>query len=305
MDERISSSWDQMWERLDGWLDTLITNLPNIALAIAVFIAFYWISVLVRRVVKKPLVKVTKQESVRILVMRISSIVIVGLGFLLALGIMNLDTALKSILAGAGVAGLAVGLALQGTLSNTFSGMYLAVKDIINIGDWIESNGFAGTVEKITLRNTFIKEPDNNLVVLPNKMVLENPFKNYGLTTQIRVILECGVEYGEDLERVKDVAIDAIHHRFHKGTELEVEFYYTEFGGSSINFMMRFWVDAIEKMTILGAKSESIMTLKKAFDAHDISIPFPIRTLDIKDDSKDLVRTIAASSLENFPPNGD
>ena len=201
MDEQINSSWEQMWERLDGWIDTLITNLPNIALAVVVFIAFYWLSVFARRLMKRPLGKVTKQESVRILIVRVSSMVIIGLGFLLALGILNLDTALKSILAGAGVAGLAVGLALQGTLSNTFSGMYLAVKDILNIGDWVESNGYMGVVEKITLRNTFIKEPDNNLVILPNKMVLENPFKNYGLTTQIRVILECGIEYGEKGEK--------------------------------------------------------------------------------------------------------
>ena len=297
MDEQINSSWDSMWGRLESWLDTLVTNLPNIALALVVFIGFYWLSVLVRRVVKRPLGKVTSQESVKILILRVSSIVIVGLGFLLALGIMNLDTALKSILAGAGVAGLAVGLALQGTLSNTFSGMYLAVKDILNIGDWVESNGFAGTVEKITLRNTMIKEPDNNIVVLPNKMVLENPFKNYGLTTQIRVILKCGIEYSADLESVKEIAINAIHERFHQGTEQEVEFYYDEFGDSSINFQMRFWVDAVEKMTILDARSESIMTLKKAFDENDINIPFPIRTLDIKDEGKTFVRSVAKGSI--------
>ena len=296
MDEQVNASWEGMWNRLDTWLDTLVTNLPNIVMAIVAFIVFYYISVMVQRLVHKPLRRVTDQESVRMLIAKVISLAIVALGFILALGILNLDTALKSVLAGAGVAGLAVGLALQGTLANTFSGVFLAVKDIMNVGDWIESNGYAGTVEKITLRNTLLKEADNNIVVLPNKLVLENPFKNYGLTTKIRVILKCGIGYDEDLERVRDVATNAIHSRFHEGTEEQVEFYYSEFGGSSINFMMRFWVDAVENMTALQARSESILTVKKAFDEHDINIPFPIRTIDIKSDSRQFVQELSLAS---------
>lgn len=295
MSEEFNASLDGMWNRLDSWMDTLVSNLPNIGVALVTFIAFYYLSGLIQRLLRKPLRKVTDQESVRMLIGKVISACVIGFGFLLALGILNLDTALKSILAGAGVAGLAVGLALQGTLANTFSGVFLAVKDVLNVGDWVESNGYAGMVEKITLRNTFLKEADNNVVVLPNKLVLENPFKNYGLTTKIRVILKCGVGYEEDLERVKDIASRAIHDRFHKGTDEVVEFYYEEFGGSSINFMMRFWVDAVEKMTALQARSESILTVKKAFDKHEINIPFPIRTLEIKSDTKAFVQKLAVN----------
>lgn len=296
MEDQINASWDQVWQRLDSWVDGLVTNLPNIVMAIVIFVFFYWLGLKMQKWLRGPVRRVTHQESVQNLIVRFASLLVAAIGFLLALGILNLDTVLKSLLAGAGVAGLAIGLALQGTLSNTFSGILLAVKDVINIGDWIESNGYAGKVEKIALRNTWIREADNNIVVIPNKDVLESPFKNYGLTERIRVILECGVGYEEDLEHVKQVAIDAVRDSFHTDVEEEVEFYYREFGGSSINFMMRFWVKATDKMTILSAHSESIIVLKKAFDAADINIPFPIRTLDIKSDNVDIVKDLVKSN---------
>jgi len=296
MEDQITASWDQVWQRLDSWVDALLTNLPNIVMALIIFVAFYWLGMKLQTWLKRPVRRLTRQQSVQNLIIRFASLMVAAIGFLLALGILNLDTVLKSILAGAGVIGLAVGLALQGTLSNTFSGILLAVKDVINIGDWIESNGYAGKVEKIALRNTWVREADNNIVVIPNKDVLESPFKNYGLTDRIRVILECGVGYEEDLESVRDIAIEAVRKAFHKDVEEEVEFYYREFGGSSINFMMRFWVDAIDKMTILSAHSESIIVLKKAFDAADINIPFPIRTLDIKSDNVEIVKELVTSN---------
>jgi small conductance mechanosensitive channel len=182
-------------------------------------------------------------------------------------------------LAGAGVAGLAVSLALQGTLSNTFSGLFIAIKDEINKGDYVQTNGYAGKVVDIDLRNTKIKESDNNIVVIPNRLIMENPFKNYGLTNRIRVSINCGVGYESDLEQVKDLTINAIEEIFPPKSNEKIEFFYTEFGGSSIDFKLRFWVDATENRIILNAKSDAIMKIKSLYDKHNINIPFPIRTL--------------------------
>jgi small conductance mechanosensitive channel len=217
----------------------------------------------------------------------VGSIVIIALGFLLALGILNLDTALKSALAGAGVAGLAIGLALQGTLSDTFSGVMLAVRQVINVGDYIKTNDYEGFVEKIELRNTWIRESDNNMVVIPNKDVLEKPFKNYGLTETIRVSVECGVAYSSDLDHVMEVADHSIQKKFPQESG-QIEFYYTGFGNSAIEFKIRFWVAAIKNRTILSTHSDAIRLLKKGFDEAGITIPFPIRTLLMHPESKNL-----------------
>lgn len=295
--QQLSTSWQNMINRLEEWLDMLIVNLPNIVLAILVFVVFVWISRKVQFILRRPLRRFVQDESVKNLFVRFIALLVVALGFLLALGIMNLDTALKSLLAGAGVAGLAVGLALQGTISNTFSGIILSIKKIINIGDWIETNGYSGRVEKISLRHTQIVEPDNNIVVIPNNNILDNPFKNYGLTERIRTIVKCGIGYEEDLKRVKTIAVSAIKERFPQEHGEEIEFFYEEFGDSSINFVLRFWVEAKEKLTILGARSEAIMIIKEAFDRKDINIPFPIRTLELR--NKNQVTEILQTQIDN------
>ncbi|APY07730.1 mechanosensitive ion channel protein MscS [Winogradskyella sp. J14-2] len=277
--DTLESSWDKLSEKLSSWVDTVVLNLPNLLIAIVVFIIFYWLSGQTDNFINRLLKKRIKQPSIRGLVAKILSVIILFLGLILGLSVMNLDDALNTILASAGVAGLAVSLALQGTLSNTLSGFYLALNDVIKVGNWVETNGFSGEVMEITLRNTKVKEADNNIVVIPNKQIVENPFKNYALTSRIRTTITCGVAYDSNLREVKKIAIDAIEATFPPNKDEEIEMYFNEFGDSSINFMLRFWVDATKNLTAIQVKSEAIMTLKEAFDKHGIDIPFPIRTL--------------------------
>lgn len=279
MEEQLESSYSKLTDKMSDWFDLLILNLPNFLIALIVFILAYWLSQNLQGWSNKYLKRVIKQPSIRDLVSNIASILTIILGLFLALSILNLDGTLKSLLAGAGVAGLAISLALQGTLSNTFSGLFIAIKDEVSVGDWVETNGFSGNVVEVNLRNTKVKEADNNIVVLPNKLILENPFKNYGLTSRIRASITCGVGYESDLSMVKKIATETIQNAYKPNSQEQVEFYYTEFGDSSINFLLRFWVDSKEKLTALQVKSEAIMKIKEAFDENDINIPFPIRTI--------------------------
>lgn len=278
MEEQLSTSLESLVEKLVGWFDLFITNIPNLILACLIFGVAYFLSQKVSSWVDKVIRKRIKQSSIRSLIANIVSIVMIAIGISLALGVLNLDKALTSILAGAGVAGLAVGLALQGTIANTFSGIFLAIKDIMNVGDFIETNGYSGKVEAITLRYVKVREADNNIVVIPNKTVVDNPFKNYGLTSRIRTTVKCGVGYESDLRFVKKVAKEEIGKAFPQ-EDKEIEFQYLEFGDSSINFQLRFWVDATANLTTLEAKSEAIILLKERFDKEEINIPYPIRTL--------------------------
>lgn len=275
----MESSWNNMLNRIASWVDMAIVNLPNLLIAIIIFIISFWLSKNLQNWSDKTLKRVIKQASIRGLISSVLSILIIAFGLFLALGILNLDEVLKSLLAGAGVAGLAVGLALQGTLANTFSGIFLAIKDVLNVGDWVETNGYSGKVIEIDLRNTKIKESDNNIVVIPNKMVLENPFKNYGLTQRIRTDLQCGVAYESNLREVKALTIKTIREIYPPNKNENVEFHYLEFGGSSIDFQVRFWVTATANLSAVEAKSEAIMAIKEIFDDNGIDIPYPIRTI--------------------------
>ena len=201
------------------------------------------------------------------------------------MGILNLSKALNTVLAGAGVMGLAVGLALQGALANTYSGIVLSYIKHIKFGDWIESNGFEGEVVDLDLRSVTLKQPDNNLVFIPNKLVVENPIKNYSTTAQSRVILECGVGYSSDLESVRNLVKKTILEKFEVVEAKEdIIFLYQEFGDSSINFEVRFWINSTSALEVAKAKTDAMIALKKAFDKNDIEIPFPIRTLNFPEE---------------------
>lgn len=276
----MKESLNKMWEKLSSWGDNIVLYLPNLIIAIIVFILFLLIGRLMSKYMLKLLKRTTMQDSVKRLIATMTTFVLIVIGLILAMGILNLSTVLKTILTGAGILGLAVGLALQGALANSFAGIFLAVQHYIHIGDFIESNGFKGFVQRINLRNTVILENDNNLVMIPNKEVIDNPVKNYSLNDQTRVILDCGVAYNSPLPRVMEISIAAIVNAFENLPEDKVEFIFTEFGDSSINFRVRFWIHAVDNVAMLKAKSKAIIAIKQAFDKEGIVIPFPMRTLE-------------------------
>lgn len=279
-DYNIYDSLSKIGKKLQEWLDALILNLPNFVLAILVFVLFIVFARYFGKLVNKILSHRIKQDSIRLMSVKVLKVVVIMIGFFVALGLLNLDTVLTSVLAGAGVAGLAIGLALQGTLNNTFSGLILSFIPELQIGDWIETNEYAGIVTEINLRNIVVKEADNNFVIIPNSKIIEEPFKNFSTTPRSKVMLNCGVAYSSNLEQVQELTIKTISEIFPPKPFEEVEFMFTEFGDSSINFVVRFWTDVTKNKDILVARNQAIIAVKKAFDKNNINIPFPIRTID-------------------------
>lgn len=279
-DFSFNDSIEGIWIKLGEWTDSLILSLPNFILAVLVFVLFIIGAKYVGKLLDKLLRFKVRQDSIREITIKIAKVVVIAVGFFVALGLLNLNTILTSVLAGAGVVGLAIGLALQGTLNNTFSGIILSFLPELQIGDWIENNGYAGRVVEINLRSIVIKEADNNFVVIPNSQVVDAPFKNFSRTSRSRVMLDCGVGYNSNLEQVKKLTIETIENLYPPQKNEEVEFMYKEFGDSSINFVVRFWTNVTSNRDILLAKSQAIIDIKKVYDQHGINIPFPIRTLE-------------------------
>lgn len=280
MKEQFNAALENLVTKLEGWFNIIIEYIPNFVLAILVMVTSYFAAKYISKLVSKLVTKKVNQQSISTAIARVTAVIVVALGLFISLGVMNLGKALTSLLAGAGVVGLAIGLALQGTLANTFAGLILSFRKKIQIGNWVETTGYSGEVIDINLKDFTLKEADNNIVVIPNKTILENPLKNYSLTTRMRVFLECGVGYESDLEKVEQLTKEVIANTFDQVEKPEdVEFYYTEFGDSSINYLCRFWIDAESMLEKLRAKTKAIIEIKKAYDKEGINIPFPIRTL--------------------------
>lgn len=281
MFSQFSDSIKKLYSKLSGWVDEIVLALPNILLAVLFLSVSIFLAKYLKKIATKALFKATGNETV---VGVLSNMIVAGfmiISMFIVLNILNLSDAVTALLGTAGVIGLAVGLALQDPLMNLFSGVLMSVKDFYQIGDLIETNGFFGKIEQITLRSTIIALPDGQEVVIPNKDVLQNPLTSFSHRGRRRIDVECGVSYGDDLEKVKKVAIEAIETCEMNINETKpVELFFTSFGDSSINFTLRFWKNVTAQADYLAAKSAAIIALKKAFDKNDISIPFPITTLD-------------------------
>tara|TARA_R110002049_G_scaffold298365_2_gene488046 strand:- start:3321 stop:3827 length:507 start_codon:yes stop_codon:yes gene_type:complete len=156
----------------------------------------------------------------------------------------------------------------------------------LRIGDYVETNGYLGFVSEINLRSIVLRKPDNNYVVIPNSKIVDNPFTNYSLTERSRIGVSCGVGYESDLQKVEDLVKKSIAGEFPQKDNEGVEFFFTEFGDSSINFVVRFWIDMQKNKHVLEAEHTAIKTIRQRFDAEGIVIPFPIRTLRLPEGLK-------------------
>lgn len=276
----IQDAIGQLWEKLDSWLDAIILKLPNIALAIVVMVLFYFIARGVRGILRKYLLRHIGQVSIQNIIGKSVFIAVILIGFFTALSVLDLDKVLTSILAGAGVLGLAIGLALQGTLSNTVGGFMLSFMNSIRINDFIQNGDASGVVQEISLRNIVIKTPQNNITVIPNSSFVSGAFTNFSLEPRGRIFVSCGVGYESNLQEVEDLTVKIIKENFEQKDGEQIEFYYTEFGDSSINFMVRFWTDMTSFKQEHDARHKAIKLMKMHFDSKGFNIPFPIRTLD-------------------------
>ena len=276
----IMNAYDLIMSKLKNWIDVAIAMLPNLVVAFLIVIIFYVAAKSVRKLVDKLLGKVTDNLTIIHLIGSVISISVAGIGLFIALSILQLDDTVKTLLAGAGIIGLALGFAFQDIASNFISGVILSIRHPFGVNDIIKTNDFYGKVEKLNLRNTLLKTPQGQTVFIPNKAVFESPMINYTKTGERRIDLSVGISYGDDLEKVKEVTVKAIESMNGLAPRKKVNFYYEEFGDSSINFIVQFWIKFKDNADYLEPKSEAIMRIKKAFNENDIMIPFPIRTLD-------------------------
>ena len=272
---------DPILGKLDSWVTTAIDMLPNFILALLVLLAFVLLARYVRRAVEKVLTRAYDNPQLTRLTARVARVATIIAGAMFALSIMHLDKTVTSVLAGAGIVGIALSFAFQDLAANFISGVFMAAKRPFRVGDVIEVQGYIGEVLQVNLRNTEIMTLNGNEVLIPNRLIFENPMKNFYKSKSRRVDLKVGVSYAEDLDKVERVAINAIKEGLEHLVDNEpVHVLYTEFGSSSINFEVRYWVPYDNYEQFLKGISDGIKAIKKAFDKEGIQIPFPIRTLD-------------------------
>ncbi|MGB5591186.1 MAG: mechanosensitive ion channel domain-containing protein, partial [Gammaproteobacteria bacterium] len=240
--------------------------------ALAIFVIGRWIARWISRVLEKGMNKAGTEHT---LVVFLRNIVYVGLMvmvILAAVGQLGIQT--TSFLAVLGAAGLAVGLALQGSLANFAAGVLIILFRPFKVGDFIEAGGVAGVVKAISIFTTTLHTGDNKAIIIPNAQVNSGTITNFSANETRRVDLVIGVSYSDDLDKVRSIieGILAADERVLKDPAPTVAV--MALADSSVNFTVRPWANASDYWGLYFDLQEQI---KKSFDKEGISIPFPQR----------------------------
>lgn len=190
------------------------------------------------------------------------------------------------LLAGLGIAGLALALALQPTLGNLFNGIALILDETFKVGDVVKlSTGEIGEVYRVGLRTTKIRTFDNEMFIIPNTKIADSMIQNFFQPDRtVRVGVEFGVEYGADPEYIKQITLDEINKITFTDKKQEARIMFTDMGDSSLNFKAMFWVDDISKRW--PAHQEAITRIYRRLYKEGIGIPFPQRTVWLREEGK-------------------
>ena len=190
------------------------------------------------------------------------------------------------LLASLGIAGIAIGFAVKDTLANIFGGIQLIIDKTFKVGDKIELNdGTLGVIKDISLRSTRVRTYDNELIIIPNGILANEPIKNHVQPElKQRVVVPFSVEYGSDVDRVKKVVLNVIRKVENFMEDPEPSVMFMEMADFSLNFKAFFWVPSYEYA--FAAKEQANCLIYKTLNKESIGIPFPTRTIYIKEEGK-------------------
>jgi len=272
MDQNLSTITDQASETL-GTL--AVTYGMSVIGALLILILGFWVAGRVRALVEKLLGRMQGVDPMlgRFLgnAARYLVIIVTLLAVLAEFGVQT-----ASLLAVLGTAGLAIGLALQGTLSNVAAGVMLLFLRPFKTGDYIEAGGVSGTVEGITLFTTELATPDNVQVFAPNGDVWSSAIKNYSYKPTRRVEIECGIAYDDDISKAMDVMQKVVVEDSRVLPAPEPMIAVKSLGDSSVNVICRVWVKSADFWPFTFDKTREV---KEGYDAAGLNIPFPSRTV--------------------------
>ena len=222
------------------------------------------------KVIKVALEKANTEETVRIFIANLLNTVFTVIIFVAAINQLGVET--TSIIALLGAAGLAIGLALQGSLANFASGILIVIFRPYKVGDYIEAGTNAGTVKDIQIFSTVLRTPDNKTIVVPNGSIMDGSITNYSEQPTRRIDIIASCSYEDDLDKVKQVLKTILDSEERILTEPKPQIAVSELAESSVNFIVRPWVNSSDYLPVMYSLLEQI---KKTFDQEGISIPYP------------------------------
>ncbi|MCF7818908.1 MAG: mechanosensitive ion channel [Kiritimatiellales bacterium] len=262
------------------WLETAQTLGVEYGLkilgALVVLLVGGWLAKQVRKIIVK-LMETSKIDPT--LISFVASLSYVAMQvFVVVAALEKLDVKTTSFVAILGAAGLAVGLALQGSLANFAAGILMIIFKPFKVGDFIEAGGVVGTTQEIGIFTTIINTPDNRKTIVPNSKLTADNITNYTAHNTRRVDLTAGISYGDDIDKARAAIKAALSEVPGVLANPAPDIFVSAMADSSVNFAVRPWCRPVDYWAVYFGVTEAI---KKRFDADGITIPFPQRDIHL------------------------
>jgi small conductance mechanosensitive channel len=261
---------------LEGWIPVLTDVAIQAGIAVAIFIVGRWLASLVTKMLKRTMARANVDVTLSNFLGNLVYYVLLAAVLIATINQLGVET--TSLLAVLGAAGLAIGLALQGSLSNFASGVMIVGFRPYKVGDFIEAGGVSGVVEQVQIFTTIMRTGDNKKIIVPNSQIMAGEITNYSANPTRRVDLVAGCGYDDDLDKVRKVLEGIIAAEDRILPDPAPTIAVSELGDSSVNFVVRPWVNSGDYWGVYFDLTEQI---KKQFDAAGIAIPYPQRDVHV------------------------
>ena len=250
--------------------DLVLIYGPRLIGALLTLIIGMWVISIIRRIIRKRFEKRDMEPSLRGFLNSMIGILLKVLLWITVIGMMGVE--MTSFIAIIGAVGFAIGMALSGTLQNFAGGVMILLFKPFKSGDFIDAQGYTGTVSEIQIFNTILKTPDNKTVIIPNGGLSTGAMVNFSTEPRRRVDFVFGIGYGDDVDKAKQVLMNLINNDSRILKDPEPFVAVKELADSSVNIVVRVWAEAANYWGIYFDLTENVY---KTFDKEGLNIPFP------------------------------
>ena len=286
---------------LGYWNDFLLNIAPNMIKAILLFVFMYLVYRFFRSLISRVL-KGSKKVDLGLESLFLKTLSVVAWVFILVMVLAQIGIDVTAFLAGLSIVGLAVGFAAKDSLENFISGITILIDRPFRVGDQIEIEGTYGTVDEITLRSTRLRTQNNEVMVMPNMLMINQKSINHTITGILRVEVHFGIAYKESTSAARSVVLALTQSDSRISTEYPAKVVVLELGDSSVNMVLRFYIT--ESVLEIPLKAEYTEKVFVALKAAGIEIPFPHLQLFI-DEAKGLYPQLPQGQPDSsIPPPG-
>lgn len=248
----------------------LFSFTKNLAIALVIFFAGFWIAKMISRSIKKVMLRGNADPGLTSFIASLANITLKILVFITA--ITQVGVEMTSFVALLGAAGLAVGMAFSGTLSNLAGGIMVLVFKPFKVGDFISAQGEQGVVKEIHIFNTYLNTPDNKVIIMPNGPLANGNITNFTKADKRRVDFVFGIAYGDDLKKAKEVLAQFIQDDTRIMKDPEPFIGLGALADSSVNITVRAWTSVDDYWPVFFEMNERVYN---EFGQHGLNIPFP------------------------------